>query len=292
MNERDDRQVIVLVGHRGSGRTEAIRALEDLGVAGVDNLPPQLLPDLARIRYQECAVGDRHACVVSLDLGSATSVAAAQAALCSLGAMGVPYSVLALEVREATAVQRVLEKNNIPSHADAVVAGDLLLEKEALAPLYHLAEEILDTTNLSVPELRERLGLLIKGVSIHRTIHIDVHSFGFKYGPSLHADVLFDVRFISNPYYVAELRELNGKDKACADFVFAQPDAEFFVRHLTELLTTLAPSYSRLGKARLRVGIGCTGGQHRSVAIAERLSHDIAMQGFHVSVHHREMSRA
>lgn len=292
MNTIDDsRQVIVLVGHRGSGRTEAIRALEDLGVAGVDNLPPQLLPDLARIRYRDCPSGHRHACVVSLDIGSASGVTRTQEALKELEAMAVPYTLLALEARETSAVQRIVEKNNVPAADLAAVTERLLREKEMLDPLRSAAEDSLDTSNLSVHELRERLGLLIKGVSIHRTIHIDIHSFGFKYGPSLHADVVFDVRFISNPYYIAELRDLNGMDEACARYVLDQPEAGFFVEHLTELLTTLAPSYSRLGKARLRVGIGCTGGQHRSVAISEKLGDAIQQKGFHVSIHHREISR-
>lgn len=289
INEDLNRHVIILVGHRCSGRTEAVRAMQDLGVVGVDNLPPQLLSELARIRYEECPPGRRHACAVALDLSDEVGVRHALDSLKELDKMAVPYRVLALESREATSLQRITEKCNLPADSLQAVTEDLLKEKLALQPLHCLAVETLDTSQLSVYDLRERLGLLIKGASIHRNINIDIHSFGFKYGPFLPADILFDVRFIANPYYIPALRELNGKDEACAEYVLAQPHTQFFIQHLTELVTTIAPSYSRLGKARLRMGLGCTGGQHRSVAVAERVAHEIRLHGFHVSVHHREM---
>lgn len=282
---------IILLGHRGSGRTEAIRALEDHGVCGLDNLPPQLLPEVVRIRTDERYRNNHNVTAAAIDLIDGESVLRMRSALKELKNMDILYTLITLEARETTALQRIVEKNNVPALDIDALQRQILLEKELLRSFKDSSKDSLDTSNLSVYDLRERLGLLIKGSSIHHSIHIEFHSFGFKYGPSLHSDIVFDVRFLSNPYYIPELRELNGLDDECAEYVLVQPAATFFIDRLTELVTELAPHYSRLGKARLRIGIGCTGGQHRSVAISRELGNLVRTRGFNVSVHHREISR-
>ncbi len=292
--ERDQEQqtdqawdLIILVGHSGSGRTEAVRALEDIGIPGVDNLPPQLLVSFAEIRRGSCSDGQEQGRAVALDCGAGVCAQDAVSACAELEEAGIPFRVIALEATDSVAVGRIAERRGEPGSER--IARQLARERAALEPLFAQACEVLDTSHLSIPDLRERMGLIIKGVSIHRHIAIDIHSFGFKYGPFVPADIVFDVRFIANPYYVAELRELTGMDDSCARYVMEQPNSEFFVQHLTDLLTTLGPSYSRVGKARLRVGIGCTGGQHRSVAVTERLVKEIRARGMHATAHHREI---
>ncbi|TVR04930.1 MAG: hypothetical protein EA403_03940 [Spirochaetaceae bacterium] len=282
-----DWELFILIGHTGSGRTEAVRALEDMGIPGVDNLPPQLLVSFAEIRRNACRNGSEQSCAVALDCSAGVCGQDAVSACAEIAEAGIPFRVIALEATDSVAVGRIAERRGEPGSER--IAKQLARERTALEPLFAQACEVLDTSHLSIPDLRERMGLIIKGVSIHRHIAIDIHSFGFKYGPFVPADIVFDVRFIANPYYVAELRELTGMDEPCARYVMEQPNSEFFVEHLTDLLTTLGPSYSRVGKARLRVGIGCTGGQHRSVAVTERLVREIHARGMHATAHHREI---
>ncbi|WP_018526539.1 RNase adapter RapZ [Alkalispirochaeta alkalica] len=280
-------EIILLLGHGGSGRTEAIRAFDLLGIPGVDNLPPQLLEPFAGFR-QKKSFSEEGLCVVALDMADDEAVSAASEALDKLENASVPYRILFLECQPAIAKERIQGKSSYHPSAGTDLSALIQHEKQMLQPLRFRASEVLDTSQLSIYDLQERLSSLIKGTSFHRSIFIDIFSFGFKYGPFLPADIVFDVRFIENPYYVPHLRDLTGLDRECAEYVMEQPNTTFFVETLVSLLSTLAPSYSRLGKARLRVGIGCTGGQHRSVAVAERIGAEIDRQGFRVAVHHRE----
>jgi UPF0042 nucleotide-binding protein len=282
-----DWNLFILVGHSGSGRTEAVRALEDMGIPGVDNLPPQLLYPFVDIWLKSRAGADKRSCVVALSIDGASNVADAMEAISRLESEHILFRLIAIEASESVAIKRIEDRWTNDGHTN--IEKKLSQERLLVQPLVDKACEVLDTSHLSIPDLRERLGLIIKGVSIHRNFTFDFYSFGFKYGPFVPADIIFDVRFIANPYYVEELRDLNGIDELCSQYVMGQPNSEFFIKNLTEILTTLGPSYSRSGKSRLRIGIGCTGGQHRSVAIVEKLVKDIRLNGMHANAYHREL---
>ena len=287
MNQNHEGTVVILIGHAASGRTEAVRALEDMGISGVDNLPPQLLVQFVALRQKSKCMADTLNCVVALNLEGGACIKEALKACSALEATGTAIRIIALEADDSVVIKRINDRWAQESHTD--ITAKLKMERNAIRPLVDRACEVLDTSYLSIPDLRDRLGLIVKGVSVHRNITIDLYSFGFKYGPFVPSDIVFDVRFIANPYYVEELRDLTGLDALCANYVMDQPNSEFFIRSLTVLLTTLGPSYCRSGRTHLTVGIGCTGGQHRSVAIVEELVKELLLHGMRAHAHHREL---
>jgi len=286
-NQGHEGTVVILVGHTSSGRTEAVRALEDMGVAGVDNLPPQLLIPFVALRQKSESSRDALSCVVALNLEGGSCIDEAIKAFSALQEGGTHFRIIALEANDSVVTKRIEDSWTHGPLLD--ITAKLAEERLAIRPLVDRACEVLDTSYLTIPELRDRLALIIKGVAVHRNISIDLYSFGFKYGPFVPSDIVFDVRFIANPYYVEALRDLTGLDAVCAKYVMDQPNSAFFIKSLTVLLTTLGPSYCRSGRTHLTVGIGCTGGQHRSVAIVEELVKELRLHGMRAHAHHREL---
>lgn len=278
--------IIVLVGHAASGRTQAIRELEEFGYAGVDNFPPELLKQFVDLRSTQAKASN---VAIALDCGDERSVRVATEALSQLEATDTSLALFAVECGDAVALDRFMGMEIGLEHSAAELKALVSAQKQALAGLRDRADTVLDTSYLSIYELRERLGMILSGAAVTRHVAVVVQSFGFKYGPLRSADLQFDVRFLQNPYYVAELRDLTGLDAACREYVFRQPSAQVFVETIAGLLIRLIPDYASLGRARLTVGIGCTGGQHRSVAIATALGEALKQRDVVVAIRHRQL---
>ncbi|MEY4579876.1 MAG: hypothetical protein RL701_4579 [Pseudomonadota bacterium] len=279
-------QLVVVTGMSGAGRTTALRVLEDLGHFCVDNIPPALIPQLIELLEK----GDELPRVaLGIDVRTRGFLEGATPALDKLIAGGHHVELLFLESQDDELVRRFSETRR--SHPLAP-GGNLLAaiqrERERVSPLRARAGLIIDTTHLSVHDLRRNLvDYLARGGARARMI-TRVVSFGFKYGLPVDADLVFDLRYLPNPHFVPELRPFTGLDAAVSRFVFEAPDARELLGDLTELLRKLLPRYEREGKAYLTICIGCTGGKHRSVAMAEALAAALRSSG-DVVVEHRDI---
>jgi UPF0042 nucleotide-binding protein len=280
-------QLVIVTGLSGAGRTTALRVLEDLGFYCVDNLPPRLAPALLTLLEdadEQIHVG------LGIDVRSGAFLAGADAALDELQARGIASEVLFLDASDEAIVRRFSETRR--PHRLAV-AGDLAeairTERERLSSLRKRAQHVIDTTHLSVHDLRRQLVQLVSGRPDGIRLVTRIVSFGFKYGLPQDADLVFDLRFLPNPYFVPELRDQSGLDADVAKYVLDAPEAVELLDDLDALLAKLLPRYAAEGKSYLTVAIGCTGGRHRSVAMAEALGARLDHRA--VVVAHRDVNR-
>ena len=271
--------VTIISGLSGAGRSHAAQVLEDLGFFVIDNLPPQLISKVA-----ELASGQdqptRYALVV--DVRSGDFLDALGAALSDLRAHGARARTLFLDASDEALVRRY-EASRRPhplSDSDRVIDG-IHRERELLGPLKGEADFIVDTSNLNVHELRDRLRAVFVDEAAPGSTHLrtSVVSFGFKHGLPIDVDMVFDCRFLPNPHWVEELRPQSGLDAAVKQYVLGQRESKTFLKELERLFTMLLPAFEHEGKSYLAIGVGCTGGRHRSVAIAEELARVLARKG-------------
>jgi UPF0042 nucleotide-binding protein len=285
--------VAIISGLSGAGKTAASKLLEDGGYRVVDNLPAELLRNLAQLVAREPHNYERLALVVDARAGDAP--VAFQQAVNALEARGISPQVFFLEARDDVLIRRFSEtRHRHPLDNNEIgVAASIARERELLAEIRAEADVIIDTSELSGRQLRERLfGALVDPAS-GTGIALNLISFGYKNGVPLEADVVLDCRFIENPFYTDRLRPLNGLDAPVREFVLAQPITRRFLDTVQELLEATLPGYEAEGKGRLTVAIGCTGGQHRSIVIAEQIAqHWREGERGPVSVWHRELERA
>jgi UPF0042 nucleotide-binding protein len=287
-----DQHVVLLSGLSGGGKTAAAKLFEDLGYIVVDNLPGELLPDLAdlvatdRERYEKVAI--------VLDVRSGDAPVAFAAMRGALEGRGIRPQVFFLEARDEVLIRRFSETRHRHPLADQRgIASSIAEERRLLDPVRNDADVVIDTSDLSLRELRERIFARLGDASDPDHLAIQLISFGFKYGVPLEADLVFDVRFMQNPYYIDELRQLSGLTDAVRDYVLSQPVARRFLEFLHDYLTFALPAYVSEGKTRLTIALGCTGGYHRSIALAEELARWLREQDFGpVAVFHRELERA
>ncbi len=285
--------VAIISGLSGAGKTAASKLLEDMGYRVVDNLPAELLRNLAQLVARDPSDYERVALVLDART-SDTPVAFAQARR-ALESRGISPQVFFLEARDDVLIRRFSEtRHRHPLDTDdAGVAASIARERELLGEIRAQADVIIDTSELSGRQLRERLHAALDLPGPTPGIALYLVSFGYKHGVPLEADVVFDVRFMENPFYNDRLRPLTGLDEQVREFVLSQPITERFLDVVTEYLALTLPGYEAEGKSRLVVGIGCTGGQHRSIAIAEALaSRWRKAGGVPVSVWHRELERS
>ncbi|HZD02555.1 MAG TPA: RNase adapter RapZ [Actinomycetes bacterium] len=280
---------VVITGLSGAGRSEAAKVLEDIGYFVIDNLPPSLIErvaDLALVGRDRSRV----ALVVDSRGGAfASDVSELCRALDGLRAQNVDLRVLFLEASDEVLVRRYEQtRRRHPVGAERVVEA-IALERDLLLELRATADLVIDTSDLNPHELRARILAAFAGET--SSPQVNVFSFGFKYGLPLDADVVLDVRFLPNPHWVPELRPSTGKDTAVREYVLAQPGTRAFMERLESLLELALPGYVREGKQYLTVAIGCTGGRHRSVVLAEELGAWFAERGFPANVTHRDMER-
>lgn len=285
--------VAIISGLSGAGKTAASKLLEDLGYRVVDNLPAELLRDLARLVVRDPSHFERLALVLDARAGDAQ--VAFREAVSSLERRGISPQVFFLEARDDVLIRRFSEtRHRHPLDIDDQgVAAAIARERALLAEIRADADVIIDTSELSGRRLRERLYGALDTPTADTGVNLQLVSFGFKNGIPLEADVVFDVRFTENPFYIDRLRPLNGLDSEVRDFVLGQPITQRFVDQVQSFLELVMPGYEQEGRARLTVAFGCTGGQHRSIAIVEEVAARMREAGNgSVSVWHRELERA
>ena len=286
---RASNEVLIITGYSGAGRTGAARALEDLDWYVVDNLPPSMLPALVGMMSNDPAAGV-HRLAVGVDVRSRTFFRTLDATLEQLKGAGIAYRIIFLEASPQTLVRRY-ESNRRPHPLQG--AGTLMdgikAEIRLLAPLRRAADEVIDTSAMSVHDLTRRIRDIVAGEK--RPLQVTVESFGFKHGLPLDADHVVDVRFLKNPYWVDELRHLIGKDQAVDDYVLSQPGARDFALGYADLLAPMLAGYLAELTPFVTIAVGCTGGKHRSVACSEAIAARLREHGHSVRVMHRDIGR-
>jgi UPF0042 nucleotide-binding protein len=284
--------VVIVSGLSGGGKTAAAKLFEDIGYTVVDNLPGELLPELAELVSSD---SERFAHVaIVLDVRAGDAAMAFGAMRGALEGRGIQPRVVFLEARDEVLIRRFSEtRHRHPLGDQRGIASSIAEERRLLDPVRSESDIVLDTSDLSLRELRERLFAELGTTSGPDQLAVQLISFGFKFGVPLESDLVFDVRFMQNPYYVADLRQLSGLTGAVREFVLAQPVAGRFLSFLQDFLDFAVPAYIAEGKTRLTIGIGCTGGYHRSIVISEELAAWLRERGFGpVAVFHRELERA
>jgi UPF0042 nucleotide-binding protein len=289
MDEMRPIRLVIVTGLSGAGKTQAIRSLEDLGFFCVDNLPPTLISKFTELCQQSGERVRRVALVI--DVRGGLFFDALSEELNNFQQQDIKYEILFLEASDEVLVRRYKEsRRQHPLGEDIPVLDAIRAERERLRELRGNASIILDTTDMSARDLKDNLDQLF-GRPEKASLSVTLLSFGYKYGIPLDADLVFDVRFLPNPNYVDELKHLTGLDQAVVEYIFGDNLTKHFMRRFSGLLRFLLPCYVQEGKSHLVVAIGCTGGQHRSVAVAERLAH-LLKRSYQVNLHHRDISRA
>ncbi|TCK22793.1 RNase adapter RapZ [Pseudonocardia endophytica] len=284
-------EVAVVSGLSGAGRSTAAKVLEDLGWFVVDNLPPELIATMVELGSR--ARGEVTRIAVVMDVRSRAFTDDLGSVIKDLDGRGYRPKLLFLEASDAVLVRRF--ENNRRSHplqGDGRITDGLNAEREVLRPLREDADLVVDTSNLSVHDLRTTLERSFADPGTEAATRVTVLSFGFKYGLPLDADLVVDVRFLPNPHWIPELRGHTGRDPEVRDYVLSQEGAGEFVDRYLELLGLVGAGYRREGKRYLTVAVGCTGGKHRSVAISEELGRRLAgEENVQVNVAHRDVGR-
>ncbi len=282
------RRLVVITGLSGSGKSTAARALEDAGFFVIDNLPLVMLPDFLSLTDQGAAK-----VAVVVDARSSDFLGDCHQVLSRIRAQGHNVDVLFFEASDHDLVKRYSETRR--RHPLVQIEGILPAigrEREIMSGLRRLATVILDSTGMTVHQLRQRVLALVLGAENHEGhLQLQVQSFGFRHGLPLSSDLVFDVRFLDNPHFIEALRPKTGLDREVSNFVLNQPDYKVFLDKLKGLLFFLLPRYRQEGKTSLTIAVGCTGGRHRSVAIAEDLAPHLLGAGFAVQVHHRDIDK-
>jgi UPF0042 nucleotide-binding protein len=283
--------VVVISGLSGAGKSQASKLFEDLGYYCVDNLPPEMLDRFLELRDAE-PERYRNAALV-LDIRAGDPAPAIEQARSTLAERGVPMNVLFLEANEANLVSRFSEtRHRHPLQARRGVQAGIVEERRRLAATRELADEVIDTSGLSIGQLKERIFSMLPRDDAQEALQVDILTFGFKFGIPLEADLVFDVRFLTNPFYVPDLKPLSGLQPPVRDYDPRPPPPRRFLELVIELLELTIPAYRAEGKSRLTVALGCTGGYHRSIALAEELATRLREVGdASVAVFHREIER-
>ena len=280
---------VIITGISGAGKSEAMKAFEDLGYFCVDNLPPVLLPKFAELCAQSEGRINRIALVVDIRGGGFFD--SLFSSLNLLEEEGYSYEILYLEAEDEVIIRRFKEsRRRHPLAGEGRIADAIQAEKSRLENLKGKASMIIDTSDITVRQLREKIIGRFSQFSEGQKMIITIVSFGFSHGIPLDADLVFDVRFLPNPYYVDSLRELDGNNQEVADYVLKWPVTTKFLSKLYSFIDFLIPQYINEGKMQLVIGIGCTGGRHRSVTVANQLREFIKAKGYRALVQHRDIS--
>ena len=282
-------EYLVITGLSGAGRSTAADTLEDAGWFVIDNLPPALIGKVAELVGRPGSETERVALVSGR--GGGEYVSELTEAVEHLRASGANVRVLFLDAADEVLVRRFENtRRRHPQAAEGVVAS-IARERAVLEPIKTQADIVIDTSELNVHQLRDRLLDLFERDDPSVGMQTSVVSFGYKHGLPLDVDLVFDCRFLPNPHWVDELRPLTGLDDKVREYVLSQPDTADFLDRLDNLLELLLPGYRKEGKAYLSIAVGCTGGRHRSVVLAEELGKRVEARGFRPTVHHRDVER-
>ena len=294
MEEAQMPDFVIVTGMSGAGRTEAMHVFEDLGYYCVDNLPSSLLADLVRVNESTEHEGGRRRLAVVCDSRNGDFFGDLEAELSSMQEAGVSYKTLFLDAADDKLIARYKSsRRRHPLCTDGTTIWQgIQRERLMLMGLRDRADYVIDTTDMLPQKLRSTIRGLFATGSERKGLAVTVYSFGFKHGAPYDADLVMDVRFLPNPYYEPQLRALTGLDKPVRDYVLYRPETEEFEQRWRALLDCVMPGYVAEGKQQLAIAVGCTGGQHRSVALAESTGDYLKTKGYRVSIAHRDLALA
>lgn len=289
MNKQDGLTLLIITGLSGAGKTHAIRALEDLGYFCVDNLLPALLPKFTELMKQAETITQA---ALVIDVRGGRFFDDMSQALRDLKKQGTSYEILYLEASTEVLVNRFKEtRRRHPLSSEGRLLEDILLEKERLEELRGMANKIIDTSAMATSEFKTLINELYGPQDEKGRMKISVMSFGYKYGIPLDADLVIDVRFLPNPFYIPEMRSQTGFEQNVRDYVLKSSVTAEFLTKYVDLLNYLLPHYLNEGKTHLVIAIGCTGGQHRSVTLANAIGDMLSVSEYKVTVRHRDMNK-
>lgn len=287
-------ELVIVSGMSGAGRTEAMHVLEDLDYFCIDNLPPDLIDDLLAMPDFSKSTGDSRKLAIVCDARGRGFFSSMSAVLKKLKDSGINYKILFLDASDDKLISRYKSSRRMhPLCKDgATIAAGIERERSLLRELRTNADNVIDTTNLLPAELRSKIKDLFSSSPVREGLSVSVYSFGFKHGAPIDADVVIDVRFLPNPFYDPEMRTMTGLDEKVRDYVLYNSDTEQFLKRWKALLDCVMPGYVAEGKQQLAIAVGCTGGQHRSVVLAEQTGDYLRASGYRVSVAHRDLALA
>ncbi|MGL5345928.1 MAG: RNase adapter RapZ [Peptostreptococcaceae bacterium] len=278
---------VIVTGLSGSGKSETMRALEDMGFYCVDNLPPALITKFAELCYQPNSSIDKVA--LGIDIRGRKFFEALHESLSYLQKENYKYEILYLDCADDVLLKRYkMTRRNHPLSRNIQIPEGIKMEREIMEPLKSLADSIVDTTNMKPKDLKEEIEKIFSEGEENSKLTISLVSFGFKHGIPSDCDLVFDVRFLPNPYYAEELRPKTGDDKDVRDYVMNSKISEDFYEKLSDMIQFLVPQYIEEGKQHLVIGIGCTGGRHRSVTISNMIYDELTNKGYRVVKKHRD----
>ena len=286
-----DKPIFIITGLSGAGKSTVLHVFEDMRLFTADGVPPELMPEMVR-HLQSSSVEPSHGIALGFDQRRSEFMAELDQALHRLSGMGFRTKILYLEADPAVIMRRyATTRRPHPLEREGVGLEQAVPEElERLASVREIADNVIDTSSFSIHDLRRSIQRKWNSTQerLH-TIKVNLISFGFKYGVPREADLVFDLRFLPNPYFVEALRPQTGKESAIAEYVFSEPSGKEFKKRLIDFLSFLLPLYDAEGRYRITVALGCTGGKHRSVAMTEALMRALKRQDYAVSVEHRHM---
>lgn len=281
-------RVVIVTGLSGSGKSTALKALEDIGFLCVDNLPIDLLPIFLAMRDRGAAEVFKVALV--MDIREPRFLTAWRDTFENLEKEGYDLEIIFLDASNEVLIRRFSQtRRRHPAGESGSVSEAIVRERQAMADLKSSSDLVYDTSELSVHELKNLIIEKFSGQMVKKRLQVNLMSFGYKYGLPYEADIAMDVRFLPNPYFVEELRKLDGRDKPIIDYVLEREVTASFLDSFAGLIKDLLPLYEAEGKAYLTIGLGCTGGRHRSVAVVNKLAELLAPSGYDLTVRHRDI---
>ncbi|MEN6319013.1 MAG: RNase adapter RapZ [Syntrophaceae bacterium] len=284
-------RVVIITGLSGSGKSTSLRAMEDIGYFCVDNMPVILLPRFLKIQSDE-AKGITKVAMV-MDLREKSFLDKYTRVFTKLKNMGYTIEILFLDSSDDALLHRFSETRRVhPTSVKGSVMEGINLEREKLAPLKQMADKVIDTTSYNVHQLKDVVQRHFISSSSRQRMIIHVSSFGYRYGVPADADIVLDVRFLPNPYFIDELKYYDGHHPLVRDYVLESDESKVFIQKLFDMMAFLIPLYEKEGKARLNIALGCTGGRHRSVVMVNQLASYFSDKNYIITINHRDITKS